>query len=61
MQPANSLIPRVKTISSGTPVDSLFAEFPDLTHPAEIQRELCHTTIQHIRTISGRPVACQTD
>jgi hypothetical protein len=32
-QAANSLIPSIKTISSGTPVDRLLAEFPDLTRP----------------------------
>jgi hypothetical protein len=33
---ASSLISSVKTISGGTPVDSLHAEFPDLTQPASI-------------------------
>jgi hypothetical protein len=39
-QPANSLIHSVKTISNGTAVDSLLAEFPDLTRPAGVQREV---------------------
>jgi hypothetical protein len=30
-QAASSLIPSIKTISSCTLIDSLFAEFPDLT------------------------------
>jgi hypothetical protein len=43
-QAASLLIPSVKTITSGTPVDSLLAEFPDLTHPAGVQREVRHNT-----------------
>ena len=57
-QSANSLIPSVKTISSGTPVDSLLAKFPDLTRPAGTQREVRHNTVHHIRTTSGPPVTC---
>jgi hypothetical protein len=33
---ASAHIPSVKTISDGTPVDSLLAEFPDLTRPAGV-------------------------
>jgi hypothetical protein len=58
-QPANSLIPSVKTISSGTPVDSFLAEFPDFTRPAGVQREVSHNTVHHIRTIPGSPVTCR--
>jgi hypothetical protein len=49
----------VKTISDGTPVDSLLAEFLDLTPPAEVQREVRHNTLHHIRTIRGLPVTCR--
>jgi hypothetical protein len=55
-QPDNSLTPSVKTISIGTPVDSLLAEFPDLTRPAGVQREVRQNTVHHIRTIPGPPV-----
>jgi hypothetical protein len=48
-QPDNSLTPSVKTISTGTLVDSLLAEFPDLTLPTRVQREVRHNTIHHIR------------
>jgi hypothetical protein len=44
-QAASSLIPSIKTISDGTPVDSLLAELPDLTRPAGVQREMRHNTI----------------
>jgi hypothetical protein len=37
-QPSNSLMPSVNTLNSGIPVDSLLAEFPDLTRPAGVQR-----------------------
>jgi hypothetical protein len=40
-QAASSLIPSVKTISGGTPVDSLLAG---------VQREVGHNTVHHIRT-----------
>jgi hypothetical protein len=56
---ASAHIPSVKTISDGTPVDSLLAEFPDLTRPAGIQREVRHNTVHHIRTIPGPPVTCR--
>jgi hypothetical protein len=58
-QPDNSLTPSVKTISIGTPVDSLLAEFPDLTRPAGVQPEVRHNTVHHIRTIPGPPVTCR--
>ncbi|XP_023709605.1 uncharacterized protein LOC111865653, partial [Cryptotermes secundus] len=53
---ANALIPSVKTISSNTPIDSLLTEFPDLTRPAGVQREIRHNTVHHIRTVPGPPV-----
>jgi hypothetical protein len=49
----------VKTNSDGTSVDSLLAEFPNLTRPAGIQREVRHNTVHHIRTIPGPPVTCR--
>ncbi|XP_023720537.1 uncharacterized protein LOC111871567 [Cryptotermes secundus] len=55
---ANALIPSVKTISSNTPIDSLITEFPDLTRPAGVQREIRHNTVHHIRTVPGLPVTC---
>jgi hypothetical protein len=35
-QTASSLIPSVKTITAGTPVDCLLAEFPDFTRTAGV-------------------------
>jgi hypothetical protein len=43
----------VKTIPGGTPVESLFAEFPDLIRPVGVQREVRHNTLYHIRTTPG--------
>jgi hypothetical protein len=54
---ANTLIPRVKTATGGTPIDSFLAEFAELTR---VQREVRHNTFHHIRTIPGPPVACRT-
>jgi cleavage and polyadenylation specificity factor subunit 1 len=53
------LIPSVKTISGGTPVDSLLAEFSDLTRPAGVQPEVGHNTVHHIRTTPGQPITCR--
>jgi hypothetical protein len=50
--------PRVKTITAGTPIDSILAELPDLTRPAGVQREVRHNTVHHIRTTPGPPVTC---
>jgi hypothetical protein len=40
---ASLLIPSVKLITGGTPFDSLLAEFPYLTRPAGVQREVLQT------------------
>jgi hypothetical protein len=49
----------VKTITHGTPVDSLLSEFPEITRPAGVHRELRHNTVHHIRTIPGPTVTCR--
>ena len=49
-QAASMQISSVKTSTGGTPVDSLIAEFPDLTRPAGVHREVRHSTAHHIRT-----------
>jgi hypothetical protein len=40
-------------------MDSLLQEFPELTMPSRIQRRVLHTTMHHIRTTPGPPVACR--
>jgi hypothetical protein len=55
----SSQVPSVKTIVGGTTVDSLLAEFPDLTRPTEARREVRHNTVHHIRTVPGPPVTCR--
>jgi hypothetical protein len=37
-QAASALVPSVKTVTGDTPIDSILAEFPDLTSPAGVQR-----------------------
>jgi hypothetical protein len=49
-QAASLLVPSVKVISSGTSVDTLLSEFPDITRPTGVQREMHHNTVHHIRT-----------
>jgi cleavage and polyadenylation specificity factor subunit 1 len=58
-QAASALVPSVKTITDGTPIDSILAEFTDLTRPAGVQREVRHNTLHHIRTTPGPPVTCR--
>jgi predicted aspartyl protease len=58
-QAANSLMPSIRTISSGIVVDGLLAEFPDLTRPTGAQREVRHNTFHHIRTTPGTPATCR--
>jgi hypothetical protein len=58
-QAANSLIPSIKTISSGTAVDGLLAEFLDLTRPTGAQRQVRHNTFHHIRTTPGPTATCR--
>jgi hypothetical protein len=58
-QATSALIPSIKTIIGDTPIDSLLAEFPDVTCPAGVQRDVCHNTVHHIRTTPGPPVTCR--
>jgi hypothetical protein len=58
-QAANTPVPSFKNIIDGTPIDSILAEFPDLTRPAGVQREIRHNTVHHIRTTPGPPVTCR--
>ena len=51
-------VPNVKVIVRLTPTDSLMEEFPGLTKPTGIQREVRHNTTHHIRKTPGPPVAC---
>jgi cleavage and polyadenylation specificity factor subunit 1 len=58
-QAASALIPSVKTIIGDTSIHSLLAEFPDLTCPAGVQREIRHYAVHHIRTTPGPPITCR--
>jgi hypothetical protein len=51
-QPASPMIPSVKIISTGTSIDTLLFEFPDLTRPSGVQRDVRYSTVHHIRTTS---------
>jgi hypothetical protein len=59
VQAASARIPSGKTISDLTPVESLLAEFPELTLLAGVQRKVWHNTVQHIRTTPGPPITCR--
>jgi hypothetical protein len=58
-QAARSLVPSVKIITGGSAINSLLSEFPDLTCPTGIQREVRHRTLHHISTTPGPPVTCR--
>jgi cleavage and polyadenylation specificity factor subunit 1 len=56
---APSSVPSVKTIATDATIDSLLVEFPELTRPTGVHREVRHNTTHHIRTTPGPPVACR--
>lgn len=56
---ATPSVPSIKAIANDATPDSLLAEFPSLTRPTGIQREVHHNTTHHIRTTPGPPVACR--
>ena len=58
-QTASTRFPSVKTIGSSTSADDLFAEFPELTRPSGVPREVRHNTVHHIKTTTGPPVSCR--
>jgi hypothetical protein len=45
----------IKLASVGTAVNRILSEFPDLTRPTGVQREVRHNTVHHIRTVPGPP------
>jgi hypothetical protein len=55
-QAASPRIPSIKVINTGTSVDALLFEFPDLIHPTGVQRDVRHNTVHHIRTPPCPPV-----
>jgi hypothetical protein len=60
--PAQAASPRIastKVINTGSPVDTLLSDFPDLIRPSGVQRDVRHNTLHHIRTIAGPPVTCR--
>jgi hypothetical protein len=56
---ATHAVPSIKAIAGNATPDSLLAEFPSLTRPIGIHREVHHNTTHHIRTTPGPPVACR--
>jgi hypothetical protein len=58
-QPTSCSTPSVKLITTGTPADTIFADFPELIRPSGVQRNVRHNTVHHIRTIPGPPVSCR--
>lgn len=46
----------IKTIQDSSSYSSLLSEFPEVTHPPGLPRDIKHETIHHIRTTPGPPV-----
>lgn len=49
----------IKAITGVSEFHKLLAEYPDLTKPSGIFREVKHSTVHYIRTIPGPPVFCR--
>ena len=49
-------VPSVKVIAGGTPTENLLQEFPELTKPTVIHKDVRHNTTHHIRTTLQRPI-----
>jgi hypothetical protein len=52
----NVVADALSRVTGGTQIDSILAEFPDLTRPAGVQCEVRHNTVHHIRATPGPPV-----
>jgi hypothetical protein len=52
-QAASALILSTKTITGVTPIDSLLAEFLNLTRPAAVRPEVRRNTVHHIPDYNG--------
>jgi hypothetical protein len=51
-------ISSVKVISGTTVFHDILKAFPEVTHPAGVQRVAKHSTVHHIRTTPGPPIHC---
>lgn len=50
----------VKSVASGNSVFAhLLAEFPDITRPPGLPKEVKHSTVHYIKTTEGPPVSCR--
>lgn len=52
-------IASIKTVAGNGEYHDIFREFPEVTRPAGILRNIKHNTVHHIRTTPGPPVACR--
>ncbi|XP_046398115.1 uncharacterized protein LOC124164927 [Ischnura elegans] len=50
--------PQVKTVVNSPRFHAVLAEFPQITRPSGTPSEFRHTTMHHIKTTPGPPVAC---
>lgn len=57
--PTNCHVLSVKAISGNSEYHQLLAEYPVLTKPSGVHREIKHNTVHYIRTTPGPPVFCR--
>jgi transposase InsO family protein len=49
----------IKTISSSSPLAGILVDFPEITRPSGLPREVKHNTVHHIKVTPGPPVSCR--
>lgn len=55
----SDITPSVRVIQSSSPYLDVLKNFPEITRPSGVIKEPKHTTLHHIQTTSGPPVACK--
>lgn len=51
--------PSIKSLTSSSRFARILAEFPLITKPPGIQRDIKHTTVHYINTTPGPPISCR--
>lgn len=53
---SNNAIASVKTVTGTSPYHKLLQQFPDITRPDGVKKEVRHATLHHINTTPGPPI-----
>ncbi|KMQ86204.1 pol polyprotein [Lasius niger] len=57
--PTNNTAESVKAVHHGTDYHHIIAEYPNITQPAGMQKQVPHNTVHYIKTTPGHPEACR--